>query len=162
MRKMLFSVLCGVMVGCGGSGPALEMRPVSGTLTWDDGSPIAGAQINFLPTEGGPGSSGHTDESGKFTLALGTGIKGAVVGKHKITIMKESAAKKVDFNNPGGLSEMAKQRSAGGTGRTSMPEAMAKNDSPIPDKYTKTSDTPLEYEVTADGTHTDIPFALSK
>lgn len=157
----LFFVLSLSLVGCGGSGTTFETRPVSGTLTWDDDSPISGARINFLPTSG-PSSWATTDDDGKFTLALPTGGKGAVVGKHKVTVSKPGASEKVDFNSPEGLRKMAEMRNSPQKGKTSMPENMGKQDSVIPAKYSKTGETPLEYEVTADGSHTGIPFVVSR
>jgi hypothetical protein len=88
MRKHLLSVgLIFILVGCGG----VSTAPVSGKVILD-GKPLAGATVTFMPaeTKGAPGppSSGITDENGQYSLTLTTdhSIKGAVVGKHKVSI----------------------------------------------------------------------------
>lgn len=78
----------------GGCGRDYSVVPVSGTVTRGD-TPVANATVRFQPkTEGGskanpgPGSYGKTDENGKYVLEVQTeaGLKGAVPGKHKVTI----------------------------------------------------------------------------
>ena len=77
--------------GCGG--PTYKVAPVSGRVTLD-GKPLANATVQFYPLaepgagEPGPTSIGHTDESGRYTLALSDGksTPGALVGKHKVII----------------------------------------------------------------------------
>jgi hypothetical protein len=77
--------------GCGGSsGPTLV--PVDGTLTVD-GKPVAGARIFFRPesitgTKTYEESAGVTDADGHFTLEGVHGGKGAMPGKHRVTINK--------------------------------------------------------------------------
>ena len=59
-----------------------------------DGQPVAGARVIFSPERtgqdalaAGPASDGTTDENGQFTLASSIdGKRGAVVGRHSITI----------------------------------------------------------------------------
>ena len=76
---------------------------MSGRVTLD-GKPLANAAVQFYPfpapgsNETGPTSVGHTDENGRYTLALadGTSTAGAVVGKHKVFI---NVVPKVDPND---------------------------------------------------------------
>ncbi|HZZ81665.1 MAG TPA: hypothetical protein VFE62_24400 [Gemmataceae bacterium] len=88
MRRQLLAIgFIFILVGCGG----VSTVPVSGKVILD-GKPLAGATVTFTPAENkgapGPSSSGVTDASGQYSLALTTdsNIKGAVVGKHKISI----------------------------------------------------------------------------
>src|SRR5207237_6583689 len=74
------------LVGCGGS----NVAPVSGRVTLD-GKALPHATVVFQPDSKeknpGPGSTGTTDENGNYSLQLMTGnTKGAVVGKHKVSI----------------------------------------------------------------------------
>lgn len=73
------------MAGCGG-GPNDQpvVHPVHGVVTLD-GQPLANALVYFAP-EKGPSSAGVTDSSGKYELHDKTGLNGAVVGTHTVTI----------------------------------------------------------------------------
>lgn len=85
VRSLLICV-----VGC--SGPSFV--PVSGKVTLDD-KPLANATVGFYPLEvkageTAPNSSGRTDDKGEYTLqAVLTKNKGAVVGKHRVSITVE-------------------------------------------------------------------------
>jgi hypothetical protein len=77
-----------ILAGCGGG---YQVATVSGQVTMN-GQPLAGAQVTFQPLgsgseDPGPGSSGITDDQGRYTLKLLTSNKpGAVVGKHRVMI----------------------------------------------------------------------------
>jgi hypothetical protein len=61
---------------------------VEGVLTYK-GKPVpAGVQIDFSPENGRP-SWGETDDSGHFTLEYDRTQKGALVGKHKISLRRK-------------------------------------------------------------------------
>jgi hypothetical protein len=85
--RYLLSCGLALILGCGGS----KYASVSGTVTDQDGKPVAYVVVLFQPTGGGqinpgPGSSGRTDEEGKYTLELTGGGKGAVIGWHRVEI----------------------------------------------------------------------------
>ena len=91
-RQFFAIVVCAVVAMTGCNRSQFKLVPVSGVVTMD-GQPLEGAVVSFQPiaTEGdnsGPGSSGRTDASGKFSLA--TQAKepepGAVVAQHKVRI----------------------------------------------------------------------------
>src|SRR5215470_13236777 len=91
MTPRLLPLLAALAVGAVGCGND-QVAPVSGRVTLD-GQPLANAAVTFQPvrTEGkgnpGPGSGGFTDADGRYTLKVtGTEARGAVVGKHKVTI----------------------------------------------------------------------------
>ena len=79
------------IAGCGSDEP-YQLAPVSGKITKENGDPMPNVTVTFQPTtEGtntpGPGSFGKTDDQGRYTLELTTdGKKGAVVGKHSVSI----------------------------------------------------------------------------
>jgi hypothetical protein len=81
-----------LLVGCGDS----RFAPVSGTVKMD-GKPLANVSVIFQPNgkevNPGPGSSGRTNEQGEYSLqAMGTGVRGAVLGEHKVLIQPTVAS----------------------------------------------------------------------
>jgi hypothetical protein len=84
------AVLALLATGCGDSDPYSYAR-VSGRVKLNN-QPLANATVSFQPISAGtatpgPGSSGITDNEGRYTLeVVGKNIRGAVVGKHKVRI----------------------------------------------------------------------------
>ena len=91
----LCAVGCLSLAGCGsGDSFSADLAEVTGTITID-GKPGADLLVNFAPeaenaqaaAATGMGSDATTDASGKYELKYkGSGKKGALVGKHKVTI----------------------------------------------------------------------------
>ena len=54
------------------------------------GKPLGNVKVDFHPDPdqgtSGPGSSGTTDEQGKFTLTYSNGKPGAIVGHHRVIV----------------------------------------------------------------------------
>ncbi|HXG13220.1 MAG TPA: hypothetical protein VNK04_25910 [Gemmataceae bacterium] len=100
MLALSAALLLAEVAGCGG-GP--KYAPVSGVVTLN-GKPYSKAVVVFQPIatpdnpEPGRGSSGFTDENGRFTLKTDEGQQGAVVGKHLVRIMTK-------WNSPAGAFE---------------------------------------------------------
>jgi len=113
--------------GCGGTGSPFESVPVSGKVTYEDGSPIPvqGMKLYFHslePPKDGmhprPATVG-TDPSGQFSdVTTYKYADGLVLGKHKVTILAQKNA-------------------------TGAP--------PIPEDYSYPERTPLVVEVTDSG-----------
>ncbi len=92
-RALMFLPLAILVVGCSSSDP--KFVPVSGRITMMDGKPLANVMVSFQPIGSksnenpGPGSSGVTDNDGRYTLNVSSqqfvGV-GAVPGKHKVRI----------------------------------------------------------------------------
>ncbi len=86
-----FAVAAALCVTAAGCGPAYDVVPVSGRVTWD-GQPAANVGVLFQPVseepgDPGPGSFGTTDAEGRFTLRLVEPDRpGAVVGRHRVRI----------------------------------------------------------------------------
>lgn len=80
-RVVLLSVSL-LALGCGGDAP--DLAPAGGTVT-HDGTPLADADVLFIPEAGGPAAVGRTGADGKFQLTTG-GSAGAVIGKHKVAV----------------------------------------------------------------------------
>jgi hypothetical protein len=95
MRRLVVMSLLLLCCGCG-SGP--DMAPVSGRITVD-GKPVAGLRVSFAPIGSkehafpGPGSVGHTDADGRFTLhSLKDKKAGAVIGKCRVRVVSLGSA----------------------------------------------------------------------
>jgi hypothetical protein len=69
-----------VCLGCGGG----DVGYVEGTVTMD-GNPLPDALVTFQPESGRP-SYGRTDGNGRYELIYTKDAKGAVPGKHTVTI----------------------------------------------------------------------------
>ncbi len=118
------------LAGCGGA--PYRVAPVSGRITLD-GEPLANGVVTFQPIadpeqslNAGPGSYGHTDAEGRYTLYLVEGDRpGAVVGPHRVRI---SAAQENPDDDPAGAGTPLRD--------------------PVPAKY---RDGSLSYTVTAKG-----------
>jgi hypothetical protein len=72
--------------GCQRSG-APELAPVTGVVTLD-GKPLADALIAFEPDDGPTASIAWTDENGTYDLEFKGGLKGALLGTHKVIVSK--------------------------------------------------------------------------
>lgn len=85
--SMGVSVLLLWMAGCSSSDRP-ELVPVEGTVLLD-GQPVVGAAVCFKP-DGARTSRGLTDAEGHYELIYLRDIKGAVVGRHKVSIASVS------------------------------------------------------------------------
>lgn len=134
--------LCMMATGCGGDG---KYVPVSGTITYN-GSPLKGAMVSFQPVAksgmdaGGVGSTGRTDDNGRYTLDASTPqpTPGALVGKHtvRISLVPSGTAPANDNMDAGNV--MSKK---GGASIATQP---------IPAKYN--DETTLTFDVVSGGT----------
>lgn len=85
---LVFLSLGFILAGCFSKSEKLpELTPVTGKVTLD-GKPLEGAQISFQPDEG-RSSNGVTDKEGHYEIYLKAGVRGAVMGKHKVKISVE-------------------------------------------------------------------------
>jgi hypothetical protein len=81
-----------LLAGAAGCGPGPKFARVTGVVTVN-GKPYKNAVVSFQPMgtlanpNPGRGSSGLTDEAGRFALQTDEGQSGAVVGKHRVRIM---------------------------------------------------------------------------
>ena len=89
-----------MVAGCGKGG--MPCGYVSGKVTYE-GKPVEGAAVNFQPvapkdsTEAGRLGQGVTDASGVYKLSTYTqgGNDGAVIGKHKVSIVGKEGVRKM-------------------------------------------------------------------
>lgn len=78
----LLGIAC--CLGCGGE-KRPPLAPVSGEVKLD-GEPLPDASIEFNPVDGGRPGRAVTDSEGKYELVFDAGVKGAQVGKNKVSI----------------------------------------------------------------------------
>src|SRR5215213_805942 len=88
-RILVMGVAVLVLAGCEGGGR--KVVPVSGVVTVD-GKPARNVVVSFQPVgskeepDPGRGSSGTTDENGRYTLVYDGEKPGALTGKHRVRI----------------------------------------------------------------------------
>lgn len=75
-----------VLAGCGGSGLPKTYKVV-GTVT-QGGTPVDGAMVTFLNSEGKKNAVGSTNAKGEFKLSTFGPSDGALPGSYKVTISK--------------------------------------------------------------------------
>ena len=124
-------VFVALMAGCGGSSGPKTYR-VEGTVT-HNGSPVEGASVSFVPTDGsGSSAGGRTDASGKYTLMTSFGAVGASPGTYNVTLSKKEAVrtgKKIPSSDENGQEVM-------------VDETVAKET--LPKDYSSAQSTPLK------------------
>jgi hypothetical protein len=102
----VIAVLCFASSGCGRGSP--ELGRVEGTVTLD-GKPLAGARIEFQPqiteVEDASPSYATSDESGRYELIYGVGQKGAMIGRHSVSISTGA-----DYNDGEGMVKSIPER----------------------------------------------------
>ncbi|MCR9209396.1 MULTISPECIES: carboxypeptidase-like regulatory domain-containing protein [Rhodopirellula] len=69
------------ITGCGPELPPIG--EVTGLVT-QDGKPVEGVALEFVPTEGGRPSMAVTDSEGRYSAMFTADTDGALVGKHSI------------------------------------------------------------------------------
>ncbi len=126
---LFLPLLLGLVPGC--ADPAPKVVRVNGTVS-HQGQPVPHLQVNFVPGEG-PASWGMTDENGRYELYYSRKNKGAVRGKHKVSIA-------IRPRNP--QEEMELQE-----GTRPLPPYLL----PLLEKYGNQATTPLTFDITRDG-----------
>jgi hypothetical protein len=79
----LIAIALSALSGCDSGGVALGT--VSGKIT-KNGKPQPGVWVRFVPVQPGRQSSGRTDADGNYELKYTQEKKGALVGKHRISL----------------------------------------------------------------------------
>ena len=84
LNRLLLVAGFGLLALTGCDGADSDVAPVEGTLTID-GNPVANARVIFYPSEG-RASGGLTNAKGFYTLSYVARQKGALIGKHRVTV----------------------------------------------------------------------------
>jgi hypothetical protein len=84
-----------ILPGCGGAGQidAPEVAPVKGKVT-KNGTPLANVSVLYEPLDVAEGqnassSSAMTNENGEYELVFNRDLMGAMVGKHRVKLVKD-------------------------------------------------------------------------
>ncbi|MCI0741698.1 MAG: carboxypeptidase-like regulatory domain-containing protein [Gemmataceae bacterium] len=143
------------LCGCGGGGPTPVA--IGGKLTWEDGTPIEGATVQFSPKsekEGGRLASGFSGADGSFTLTTTNAGDGALPGEYVVLVKK---IKVFDGGEDPGKMDPTKAMKAffekQGKGAKS-------EKSDIPAAYSSVGTSPLKWKV--EGARTDVALKVQK
>jgi hypothetical protein len=144
--RYAIAVVTGFCVLLGGCGPATvrpKVAPVSGKVT-QKGKPLTGGEVMFTHSGGPEGEAGHVatgqiEEDGSYRLTTFNTGDGAVLGKHKVTVVARETAD---------LRKMNEMKN--GTIAYKLPKSL------VPPKYTKVDSTPLTYTVEDKSNEIDI------
>jgi len=129
--------------GCGGNPKTVAQE---GSLQWaDDGKPIVGATVKFVPTASGGGvAAGYTDKDGHFFLTTFSSGDGAMPGEYNVVITKIAASSATAAPPPGDDPTKAMESFyKKGKGASSAPTVT----DPIPAAYGEVKSTPLKWVV---------------
>lgn len=85
---LLSAVTCLGFLGCSGNGGATEK--VTGTVTFEDGTPVTGGTIIFADTQKNSSSVGYIQDDGSYTLGTFDEADGAPQGNYKVSIIGSS------------------------------------------------------------------------
>ena len=130
-----------LLAGCGVGGSAVDSK---GTLTWEDGTPIAGATIRCVPKDSAvPEALGVSDQKGAFSLSTQKG-PGALPGEYTVVITKTVAPAGMSVGEGEQLSpeEMMKLMKKVGVGKTVATK------SEVPAVYSDAASSPLKLTIT--------------
>ncbi|MGY8769029.1 MAG: hypothetical protein ACKVKT_10555 [Rhodospirillales bacterium] len=138
IRLISTAAFCMLMMGCGSAevqNPPTS--PVTGKVTYN-GEAVEGATIKFVPSNAEAKSANNVSAAdGTYALSTFESGDGAMAGKFKVTVRKL-------VNVEEGVQEDGEN--------AGEPNIVSKDMLPI--KYRGIGDTPLEFEVTADGENT--------
>lgn len=150
---VVLSLFCmPLAVGCFNSEPAgRPARVAASGVVLQNGQPVGGATVVFLPIAHKHAAAATTDDSGRFTLMTFDPGDGAVPGGYQVTIRKvELVPGRANRNSEGGSGE-------GGEEADSPPPPTEKH--LIPEKYASASTSGLQVDV-VDGQSNEFSFEL--
>lgn len=153
------AVLAGAfgVVGCGP-----KYNTVEGVVEYEDGGPVEGATVSFIPADGkGDSAHGLTDASGNFSLKSGKMV-GAKTGKYKVVITKvpKMGDTAVEMGSKDMIKMMTKGGAPPGAGTNPMMKGPApKVNSELGQEYATAEKTPFTTDVPASG---QLTFKVKK
>ncbi|MDX1945494.1 MAG: hypothetical protein SFU86_08795 [Pirellulaceae bacterium] len=105
MNRHLLALACGLLAllatGCGPRNP--PTYPVTGKVTLEDGTPLAGAQVEFegkTPAGETINASGETGPDGVYMLTTFEKGDGAVAGEHRVIVAPPANVTPSNFSGP--------------------------------------------------------------
>jgi hypothetical protein len=144
--------LVALAAGCGGRGKPVK---VSGVLTWEDGTPVGGVTLTFVPQQaGGKTAAGYTGKDGTFELTTTNSGDGALPGEYKVVVIPSEGSMEAaaPSSGPGSdmtraMQEWARKKAAGATNAAKTP---------VPRLYTTDQSTPLKWTVESGGPRVEL------
>jgi predicted small lipoprotein YifL len=106
MRKvivLLAALSIAALAGCGPGGE--KTYPVTGKVTYPDGTPLAGARVSFESTSKPISGYGTTDANGAYKITTYTTDDGVVEGEHRVLVMPPSRVVASQEEGEGSLEE---------------------------------------------------------
>ena len=151
-----------IAAGCNGDGTTVKLAKAGGNLTYK-GSPLAGAQVTFMP-EKGPLAIGMTDLNGDFKLNSGA-IAGCAVGPAKVAIKVDSpeddAGSVVDLPTPKTPQEVDEHSKKVGEATMAHQKKMSEpKKSLIPKKYKDVATSGLAFTIESDSSKNNFKIDL--
>ena len=87
LSSVCITLLClSMLVGCGES--RVSTYPVSGTVVFDDGSPVSTGTVEFSSIDHELTATGKIGEDGSFVLGTYKTDDGACAGNHRVIVMQ--------------------------------------------------------------------------
>lgn len=84
LRYSIGSLVLSLVFGCGEA--QIETYPVTGTVVFDDGSPVRTGTVELFSPEHGLTATGRIREDGSFELGTYSSNDGACAGDHKVIV----------------------------------------------------------------------------
>lgn len=141
----LFAML--VPLGVAGCSQGSGTVPVNGVLLFEDGKPVSGASIRFMPVAStGREATGYTGKEGEFSLSSYRQGDGALPGDYAVVVSKGNPASQGDpaaGANPS-PEEMAKAMKTAFEKSQAAPKKVV---DPVPSVYGDVKSTPLKWRV---------------
>ncbi len=135
--------------------------PVEGVLTWEDGKPISGASIRFVPNSGGREATGYTGKDGEFTLNTFSQGDGAIPGDYAVVVTKTAGTTATSTMPQAGSAkpeEMAKLMKGFHDKAKAAPPTVV---NPVPPIYGDAKTTPLKWRVETGGKKVELKLKHS-
>jgi hypothetical protein len=132
-----FAAMTTLLAGCG---QGSSLYRATGTVRYK-GQPVEGAIVTFRCEPLSKIATGTTDGEGRFELTTYSAGKGAVAGKHKVTVTKLSA--------PAGVSTLSSMQEMVDVAK--KPAGVGAQPNQLPTRYASPETSLLEFEVTASG-----------
>lgn len=87
-QRLACFCIVGVAVFASGCNQSENLYPVSGTVVFEDGSPVMFGDIEFQASQEPINARGKIQRDGSFKLGTRSSSDGAVVGEHKVVIVQ--------------------------------------------------------------------------
>jgi hypothetical protein len=147
MTRPLFIFIYGIalvvalLAGCG---QGTSLQRATGTVRYK-GQPVEGAIVTFRCEQQSKIATGTTDMEGRFELSTYSAGKGAVAGKHKVTVTK--------FSAPAGVSNVSTMEEMVAAANKPKSASSDKPANQLPKRYENVETSLLEFDVSSSGTN---------